>query len=334
MNKNIKVGVIGLGVGEAHIKSYKRIKNLEIKSICDFDTRRLKYISKKYKISNSYTDSIKITEDPEIDLVSICSFDNYHSEQLLSSFQNGKHVMVEKPVVLYKREAEKVIKAWKDSKCKITSNLILRQSPRFIKLKKLIKKNYFGKIYHIEGDYIHFILRKIISGWRGKMPFYCTVYGGGIHLIDLMRWIIEEEILEVSTTGNDLLTKHSEYKYPETICSLFKFKNGITGKTMTTFGPKRTKFHSLNIYGSKKTFINHTDNAEIYSGDKLADRAIDRSKYPGFEKGDLLPDFVKSIRNNKNHEVSGIDIFRVMDVCFAIWEAYKKRKTIKISYLI
>ena len=45
------------------------------------------------------------------------------------------------------------------------------------------------------------------------MPFYCTVYGGGIHLIDLMRWIIEE-ILEVSTMGNDLLTKYSEYKYP------------------------------------------------------------------------------------------------------------------------
>ena len=334
MIKNIKVGVIGLGVGEAHIKSYKKIKNLEIKSICDFNTKRLKYISKKYQISNTYTDSLKITEDPDIDLVSICSFDNYHCEQLLSSFLNGKHVMVEKPVVLYKREAEKVIKAWKDSKCKITSNLILRQSPRFINLKKLVKKNYFGNIYHIEGDYIHFILHKIISGWRGKMSFYCTVYGGGIHLIDLMRWIIEEEVLEVSSIGNDLLTKDSNYKYPETICSLLKFQNGITGKTMTTFGPKRTKFHSLNIYGSKKTFINHTDNAEIYSGDKLTDRVKDKSHYPGFEKGDLLPDFVKSIRNNKNHEVSGIDIFRVMDICFAIWEAYKKRKTIKISYLI
>ena len=136
MIKKLNVAVIGLGVGEAHIKSYKNIKNLEIKSICDFNTKRLKYISKKYQISNTYTDSLKITEDPDIDLVSICSFDNYHCEQLLSSFLNGKHVMVEKPVVLYKREAEKVIKAWKDSKCKITSNLILRQSPRFINLKK------------------------------------------------------------------------------------------------------------------------------------------------------------------------------------------------------
>ena len=128
MVKKIKVGVIGLGVGEAHIKSYKKIKNLEIKSICDLNTKRLKSISKKYDISNIFNNSLKITEDPEIDLVSICSFDNYHYTQLLSAFKNGKHVMVEKPVVLHKHEAEKVIRAWKDSKCKITSNLILRQS--------------------------------------------------------------------------------------------------------------------------------------------------------------------------------------------------------------
>ncbi len=334
MVKKIKVGVIGLGVGEAHIKSYKKIKNLEIKSICDLNTKRLKFISKKYDIPNIFNNSLKITEDPEIDLVSICSFDNYHYTQLLSAFKNGKHVMVEKPVVLHKHEAEKVIRAWKDSKCKITSNLILRQSPRFIKLKKLVKRGFFGNIYHIEGDYIHFIIKKILSGWRGKMPFYCTVYGGGIHLIDLMRWLIGKEVKEVSSMGNNLLTKNSSYQFPETICSLLKFSNGTTGKTMTTFGPKRTKFHSLNIYGSKKTFINHTGHAEIYSSDKPTDLIKDKSSYPGFEKGDLLPEFVRSIRNKKDHEVSGTDIFRVMDICFAIWESYKKRKNIKISYLI
>ena len=334
MIKNIKVGVIGLGVGEAHIKSYKKIKNLEIKSICDFDTKRLKYISKKYQISNTYTDSLKITEDPEIDLVSICSFDNYHYEQLLSSFLNGKHVMVEKPVVLYKKQAEKVIKTWKDSKCHLTSNLILRQSPRFKNLKKNIENNKFGEIYHIEGDYLHYILHKIVDGWRGKMPFYSTVYGGGIHLIDLMRWLIGDEIKEVSSVGNNILTKNTNYKYLETVCALFKFKGGATGKSLSTFGPKRTKLHSLNVYGTKKTFVNNTSYAEVFSGDSEKDKVFDKSAYPGFEKGDLLPEFIDCILKNKEPEVSGLDIFRVMDVCFAIIESYNKRKTIKISYLM
>ena len=332
--KPVKIGVIGLGVGEAHIKSYKKIENAIVTSICDINLKRLSEIQKKYNIPYAYTDSKKITENNDIDLVSICSFDNFHYKHLISSFNNGKHVMVEKPVVLYKKQAEKVIKAWKDRKCKITSNLILRQSPRFKKLKKDISNGKYGDIYHIEGDYLHNILHKIVSGWRGKMPFYSTVYGGGIHLIDLMRWLLNKEALEVCSVGNNILTKNTNYKYPETICSLIKYSNGTTGKTLSTYGPKRTKLHSLNVYGTKKTFVNNTSKAEIYSGDTKKDLFFDNTAYPGFEKGDLLPEFISSIIKNVNHEVSGTDIFRVMDICFAIWEAYKKRKTIKVSYLI
>ncbi len=333
-NNIIKVGVIGLGVGEAHIKSYKNIKNVEVLAICDFDTKRLEEIKKKYKIPYAYTDSKRITENKEINLVSICSYDNFHYAQLISSFRNGKHVMVEKPIVLYKHQAEKVLKVWKESKCKITSNLILRQSPRFRKLKREIRKGFYGKIYHIEGDYIHYILQKITKGWRGKMPFYSTVYGGGIHLIDLMRWLIQEEVKEVSSFGNNILTQNTQYKFPETICALLKFESGATGKSLSTYGPKRTKFHSLNVYGSKRTFINSTSKAEIFLGDNQKDKILDKTAYPGFEKGDLLPEFISSILENKNPEISGEDIFRVMDICFAIWESYKKRKTIKISYLL
>ena len=60
--KTVKVGVIGLGVGEAHIKSYQKIKNVLVTSICDTNTRRLEIIKKRYNIPYSYNDSKKITE--------------------------------------------------------------------------------------------------------------------------------------------------------------------------------------------------------------------------------------------------------------------------------
>ena len=61
--KNIKVGVIGLGVGEAHIKSYQKIKNVQVTSICDINSRRLAIIKKKYNVPYAYEDSKKITEN-------------------------------------------------------------------------------------------------------------------------------------------------------------------------------------------------------------------------------------------------------------------------------
>ena len=104
------------------------------------------------------------------------------------------------------------------------------------------------------------------------------------------------------------------------------------GKNLALWA-KRTKFHSLNVYGTK-AFVNHTERAEIYSGDHPKNKTFDKAAYPGFEKGDLLPEFVSCILKNKEPIVSGKDIFRVMDVCFSIIESYKKRKTIKISYLL
>jgi len=331
---NLKIGIIGLGVGEAHLRSYQQIPNVEVVSVCDIDPARLKSIADNYNISGRYIDSKFITEDPNIDIVSICSYDNFHAEQLISCFRNGKHVMVEKPVVLFKEDAEAVVREWKDSRCKVTSNLILRESPRFKNIKNMILKKDFGEIYHIEGDYLHNILHKITDGWRGKMPFYSTVYGGGIHLIDLMRWLMNDEVKEVCAMGNNILTKNTNYKYPEIMTSLLQFNRGATGKNTSTYGPQRTKFHSLNIFGTKKSYVNHRGNGEIFSGDSENDLILDSTPYPGFLKGDLLPEFISSIRQDVDPVVTGEDIFRVMDVCFAIWESYKKKKTVEVSYVL
>ncbi|MDB9761487.1 Gfo/Idh/MocA family oxidoreductase [Alphaproteobacteria bacterium] len=334
MSINLKIGIIGLGVGEAHLRSYQQIPNVEVVSVCDIDPARLKSIADNYNISGRYIDSKFITEDPNIDIVSICSYDNFHAEQLISCFRNGKHVMVEKPVVLFKEDAEAVVREWKDSRCKVTSNLILRESPRFKNIKNMILKKDFGEIYHIEGDYLHNILHKITDGWRGKMPFYSTVYGGGIHLIDLMRWLMNDEVKEVCAMGNNILTKNTNYKYPEIMTSLLQFNRGATGKNTSTYGPQRTKFHSLNIFGTKKSYVNHRGNGEIFSGDSENDLILDSTPYPGFLKGDLLPEFISSIRQDVDPIVTGEDIFRVMDVCFAIWESYKKKKTVEVSYVL
>ena len=58
-NKTIKVGVIGLGVGEAHIKSYKKIKNVEVLAVCDLNIKRLEEIKKKYNISVEEVEIVK-----------------------------------------------------------------------------------------------------------------------------------------------------------------------------------------------------------------------------------------------------------------------------------
>jgi predicted dehydrogenase len=285
-------------------------------------------------VARRSADYRSITEDPDIDVVSICSYDDAHAEQLLSAFRHGKHVMVEKPIVLHRREAEAVYRALTDSGRKITSNLILRKTPRFRALKRMIEEGAFGDIFYVEGDYLHQILWKITEGWRGRMDFYCTFYGGGIHLVDLMRWLVGAEFTEAAAMANDVLTRGTSYKYPDFFAALLRFETGAVAKCATTLGPQRTKFHSLNVYGSKLTFVNDMPDAKLFAGDRPEDERPMTVPYPAVEKGDLLPDFIDAIRTGRAPEVGARDIFRVMDVCFAVREAAESGHTVPISYLI
>lgn len=332
--KTLRAGVIGLGVGEQHALSYKAIPGVELQAVCDIDPVRLSEAGDRLSVGERHRDWRRITEHPDIDVVSICSYDDTHAEQAVSAFRHGKHVMVEKPVALNRADAERVVRAQQDSGCYITSNLILRRSPRFMELKRLIEAGEFGDIFYLEGDYIHQILWKIVTGWRGKMDFYCVTFGGGIHLIDLLRWLLGRDVVEVSGMGNKILTAGTDYRYDDTIVNLLRFEGGALGKVMTTFGPQRTKFHSLNVYGTKRTFINDMPNAKLFSGDMPENETAVTTAYPGMAKGDLLPEFIQSIRNREEPLIGARDVFRVMDICLACWQAVQDRRTVPVSYLL
>jgi len=113
-----------------------------------------------------------------------------------------------------------------------------------------------------------------------------------------------------------------------------RFGSGGIAKCATTLGPQRTKFHALNVYGSKLTFVNDMPNAKVFSGDEATDERAMTTPYPGMEKGDLLPEFIAAIRNGHAPEIDATDIFRVMDVCFAVREAAQSGRTVKVDYLV
>jgi UDP-N-acetyl-2-amino-2-deoxyglucuronate dehydrogenase len=329
----ILAGVIGLGVGERHVIGYNAAPNCRTVAVCDIDPLRLRQVADRNDVPGRYEDYRRIVEDPDIDVVSVCSYDEAHAEQTIAALRNGKHVMVEKPVALFRRDAEALLRAQQDSGRILTSNLILRRSPRFMELKRMLSAGEFGEVFYAEGDYIHNILWKITEGWRGKQSFYCVTYGGGIHLIDLVRWLIGQEVCEVCGMGNAMCAGGSPYPGEDTIVNLLRFDRGTVAKTLTTFAPQRTQIHALSIYGSKRTFINDIPNGKLFDGDQPKNETAVSTPYPGIEKFDLIPDFVDAIRYGREPIVTSHDVFRVMDVCFAAWESVKAQRTIKVDYL-
>ena len=122
-----KVGIIGLGVGEMHLKKFKQIKGCEIISIFDKNIRKLKIISKKYKIKYCENEN-EIFKDKQINLVSIASYDNDHYSHASKAILNNKNVFIEKPAFTSIKECLKIKKLLKNRNIGIFSNLVLRAS--------------------------------------------------------------------------------------------------------------------------------------------------------------------------------------------------------------
>ena len=146
----LNCSVIGLGVGERHAEAYVSHTKTRLKSLCDFDKKKLSYVHKKFPKIEFCLDDRSIIDDKNIQIISIASFDNYHSDQIIRSLNNGKHVMSEKPLCLHPEELVKIIEAKKNNtETKLSSNLVLRTNQRFIKLRENIKNNKFGEIFYI-----------------------------------------------------------------------------------------------------------------------------------------------------------------------------------------
>ncbi len=333
--RKLGVGVIGLGIGEKHVESYLADDRCELKIVCDIDEIKKNDFLSRHSNIKTTQNSEDILTAPDIDVISIASYDNYHSEQIIQALTNKKHVFVEKPICLSDCELEQIVKASNENpELCLSSNLILRRSPRFINLRKLIKKDGLGKLYYIEGDYNYGRLHKITKGWRGELPYYSVMHGGGIHIIDLLCWITGDQVIEVTAMGTNIATKNTQFKYDDTVVALLRFKSGMIGKITSNFACIYPHYHNLSVYGTESSFVqNHSAGAVIYETNNPEDKPVlVDDEYPGIVKGDLIPNFITSILEESEPDVTKKEVFDAMSVSLAIEKSNDTRKTVKVHY--
>jgi predicted dehydrogenase len=99
----LRVAVMGLGRGMAHIQSWLRVPNVEIAAVCDVDRRRVDEGLRAVEKAGQQTkpmggpDFRKFLDDRTIDVLSVAACNFWHAPAALMAMQAGKHVYVEKP---------------------------------------------------------------------------------------------------------------------------------------------------------------------------------------------------------------------------------------------
>ncbi len=133
----VHVGVVGLGeiaqvVHLPILQAYA--EQFEIAAICDLSQELLAALGKRYNVppEHRYTDYRDIAAQRDLDALVILTNDEYHTETTLAALEQRKHVLVEKPMCLTRREAEAILNAQQEAGVQVMVGYMRRYAPAFV----------------------------------------------------------------------------------------------------------------------------------------------------------------------------------------------------------
>src|SRR3954470_19239999 len=110
----LRVGVVGLGevAQVVHLPILESLPDLyQVVAVADISPTLRKLLGDRYGVERRYTDVEEMVRDAPLDCLLVLNSDEYHTESVVAGLDAGLHVLVEKPMCLSPREAEKIIEA-------------------------------------------------------------------------------------------------------------------------------------------------------------------------------------------------------------------------------
>jgi len=149
--KKLKVGIVGAGraTRELTIPAFNFVSNGELCAICDVNFNLAKELAGSFKIS-AYANLSEMLDREDIQLVIINTPVDTHADLAIEAMQKGRHVLIEKPVVVHLEELEKLRKVMDETGMKLTvvHNYKFYSGPQ--KALQMYKQGILGEIIHID----------------------------------------------------------------------------------------------------------------------------------------------------------------------------------------
>lgn len=344
----MKYALIGCGrISTNHIKAAVNNK-LEIVAVCDIVVERMENVLSLHGLENDktisrYTDyKLMIAEHPDLQLISIATESGKHAEIALYCIEHGINVIIEKPMAMSIADAEKIITLSREKNVKVSACHQNRFNIAVQKTRKALEDGRFGKISH-GSIHVRWNRNKEYydqAKWRGTW----AQDGGAlmnqcIHGIDLLRWMMGDEIDEIYG-----VTKQQFHHYLE--CedigmAVVKFKNGAVGtiEGTTNVYPKNLE-ETLYLFGENGTVkLGGKSTNAIDVWDFADETTADADNKGLFEQTtnvygnghtSLFADMIDAIEKDREPYVNAVAGRNALETILAIYKSAATGKPVKL----
>lgn len=342
----MKYALIGCGrISPNHIVAAQN-NGLDIVGICDINNlnmedKVLKFsLPKSVHLYNDYNEMISI-EKPE--LVAIATESGEHAKIALNCLKKECNLIVEKPIALSLEDADKIIELADRKNLKVCACHQNRFNKSIQKIRDAVDKNRFGRLYygtaHIRWarDYEYYNRAKWRGTWEqdgGALMNQC------IHDIDLLRWMMGDDVVEVMAMTDRL--KHDYIEAEDLGIAIVRFANGSYGiiEGTTDVYPKNLE-ETLYLFGEKGTVKAGGEAVNIIEEWKFSDyldepETVKRenSEQPpnvyGFGHTKLYKDVIEAINNDRQPYVDARAGRRALELVLAIYKSAAMGQSVRL----
>ncbi len=308
---------------------------LEITALCDIVPANMEEkirIFQLTEITHTYTNYREMLEKEKPELVAIATESGKHAEIALACIDAGCHLIIEKPITLSLEDADAIIKNAKEKGCKVCTCHQNRFNKAIKKIREAVEAGRFGRLFHgtanIRWNRDENYYKQ--ATWRGTWE-----QDGGalmnqcIHNIDLLRWMMGDEIEQVVAITDNL--NHNYIQAEDFGSAIIHFANGSYGmiEGTTNIYPNDLE-ETLYIFGEKGTVKAEGKSVNIIAEWCFADKSdnADQVKFEyhenppniyGYGHKPLYKDVIDAIENDREPYVDANAGRRAIELVLAIY---------------
>ncbi len=343
----MKYALIGCGrIAINHIIAAVNNK-LEMVAVCDVLPEAMENLLAKKDLDKDesihrYTDYKEMITKEQPEMVSIATESGLHAEIALYCIENGVNVIIEKPMAMNIDDAQKIIVLSRKKGVKVSACHQNRFNIAVQKLRKAIEGNRFGKLSH---GSIHVRWNRN-ENYYNQAPWRGTwAQDGGalmnqcIHGIDLLRWMMGEDIVEVY--GQTRQQFHDYLEAEDLGMAVLTFANGaiatIEGTTNVYPQNLEETLHIFGETGTAKLGGKSTNTIDVWD---FADTQSEDEENRGFQEPTsnvygnghtkLFADMMDAIKNDRQPYVDAVAGRNALETVLAIYKSAAEGKPVKL----
>ncbi|HLZ69054.1 MAG TPA: Gfo/Idh/MocA family oxidoreductase [Dehalococcoidia bacterium] len=300
------------------------------------ERERAEAFAQEHGARKAYDDLDAAMRDPDVAYVWVATPHSLHLDPVLAAARAGKHVLCEKPLATSRGAAREMLRACRRAGVQLGTGFQLRHHPLMEEARRLVQAGETGPIRAAEAEWSNPPRRPgegYSSPWRSdpELAFAGISTGTGIHAIDLLRFVLEDEITAITALTDGASSPIAPLE--TAAIALLRFSRGTLATVRCLRG------------------VPHPQNDLLLLGEKarLAVRhSLDESTHGELEADDLSPEisgvpagtdmyarqagaFVNAVRAGAEPSASGEDGLRAVEALDALLEAARTGRTVSLE---